>query len=47
MAAILGGVPAEHHGVPQAPPVGILAPCLKKPEPQLSGRWLAERICGL
>ena len=24
MAAILGGVPAEHHGVPQAPPVGIL-----------------------
>ena len=35
MAAILGGVPAEHHGVPQAPPVGILAPCLKKPEPQL------------
>ena len=25
MAAILGGVPAVHHGVPQAPPVGILA----------------------
>ena len=46
MAAILGGVPAEHHGVPQAPPVGILAVPMKPPA-QLSGRRLAERICAL